>query len=462
MQAVTLMSPAIAVLFSFQFTVTNAGLASPLAYLLAFPVVLMLGITLSQLASAFPSAGGYYTYISRTIHPRAGFLAGWLFFLYTPLVPGPILAFMGYELQQAIRAQYHVLFPWWAFFAIGSAVVALVVYRGVEISGKAMLVLGGLEILVVGLLSICGLLRPGAGGFNLSPFLPSSSSSLHGLYLAVVFSIFAYTGWEGAAPIAEESEDPTRNIPKATIAAIIFQGAFLVLCTWGLQVGWGTLHMDTLIKSSDLPPLVLARHYSTALWLIVLVALVNSSIAVSISAAIVSTRMWFAMGRSGALPQAFAKLHPRTKSPTNAVLFQIALIVIAGLGGVWWFGVDQVWYVDGLMLTFTMILIYSLANVGVCLYCYQRQRSMFNVFKHALCSILSTVALLWLGYKSLSPLPDWPSRWAPIIAAVWLVIGLIILFVLHRCGKEKWLLLAGQAVEMRPETVEELEHRPLI
>ena len=40
-----------------------------------------------QLARRLPSAGGYYTYVSQTVGPRAGFLTAWLFFLYTPINP---------------------------------------------------------------------------------------------------------------------------------------------------------------------------------------------------------------------------------------------------------------------------------------------------------------------------------------------------------------------------------------
>lgn len=68
-----------------QFVTSLAGIASPLAYGIAFLIVLMLGVCLVQLALHLPSAGGYYTYVSRSLNPRAGFLTAWMFFLYDPL-----------------------------------------------------------------------------------------------------------------------------------------------------------------------------------------------------------------------------------------------------------------------------------------------------------------------------------------------------------------------------------------
>ena len=76
MQNVTHIAPAIAAFF---FTHDDRRILpghAPLAYLIGFIIVLALGMCLVQLAKKFPSAGGYYTYVSRTIGPRSGFLTG--------------------------------------------------------------------------------------------------------------------------------------------------------------------------------------------------------------------------------------------------------------------------------------------------------------------------------------------------------------------------------------------------
>ena len=74
MQAITHIAPAIAGFFFTGFIVSQAGITAPLAYTIGFLVVLMLGSTLAQLSKHMPSAGGYYTYVSRGLHPRLGFL----------------------------------------------------------------------------------------------------------------------------------------------------------------------------------------------------------------------------------------------------------------------------------------------------------------------------------------------------------------------------------------------------
>src|SRR2546430_12580274 len=84
MQNVTHIAPAIAAFFFTATIVGYAGGHAPLAYLLGFIVVLALGMCLVQLAKKFPSAGGYYTYVSRALGPRLGFLTGWLYVVSSP------------------------------------------------------------------------------------------------------------------------------------------------------------------------------------------------------------------------------------------------------------------------------------------------------------------------------------------------------------------------------------------
>ena len=72
MQNITAIAPAITAFFFTATIVGFTGAISPFAYFLGFLIVLALGMCLVQLAKLFPSAGGYFTYVSRTLGPRAG------------------------------------------------------------------------------------------------------------------------------------------------------------------------------------------------------------------------------------------------------------------------------------------------------------------------------------------------------------------------------------------------------
>jgi amino acid transporter len=112
MQAITHIAPAIAAFFFTTAVVGFTGVVAPLAYLIGVVIVLMLGSTLVQLSKHLPSAGGYYTYISRAIHPRAGFLTSWMYIFYSPLAGGPIYGFFGFILANELKTNYSINVPW--------------------------------------------------------------------------------------------------------------------------------------------------------------------------------------------------------------------------------------------------------------------------------------------------------------------------------------------------------------
>ena len=462
MQCLTHMAPATALLFTIQFTTSQAGLVAPLAYLIAFPIVIVLGVCLMQLARHLPSAGGYYTYISRTVHPRVGFLATWLYFLYDPMLAGFILAFIGSVLEKALKAAYGVTFPWWAFLLIAGSYVGWVTYRGIRVSAKAMVLLGAAGVAIALVLSMWGFFRPGPGGINFAPFNPANAASRNGLGLAVIFSIFAFNGWESGAPLAEESENPRQNLPRAILIAILVMGVFLVFGSWGLLVGWGTEKLPGFINSAENPTFVLARRYWGGAWVIVLLALLNSVIAAAIAGNNAATRVWFGMARSGSLPRALAKVHPRYKTPINGVKLQVLLTFAVGLGLGWWIGPAREFEFMGTLLTFALILTFSASNLGVFLYYFRQRREEFHIVLHAVFPLLATLALFFVAYNSLTPWPAPPIAYTPWVLGIWIALGILVLIVMKLSGHENWLTKAGNAIQERAETAEEAEQRSLL
>ena len=461
MQGLTHMAPATALLFTIQFTTTQAGIVAPVAYLVAFPIVIVLGVCLMQLARHLPSAGGYYTYISRTVDPRVGFLAAWLYFLYDPMLAGFILAYIGSVLEQALKAAYGVTFPWWLFLLLAGSFVGYVTYRGIKVSAKWMVFLGAAGVAIAMVLSLWGFFRPGAGGINFAAFNPANASSRSGLFLAVIFSIFAFNGWESVAPLAEESENPRQNLPRAILISILVMGIFLVLGSWGILVGWGTDRLPDFINSRENPTFVLARGYWGGAWVIVLLALLNSVIAAAIAGNSAATRVWFGMARSGSLPRALAKVHPKYKTPVNGVKLQILLTFAVGLGLGWWIGPGKEFEFMGTLLTFALILTFSAANLGVFLYYFRERRDEFNVVLHAIFPLVGTVALFFVAYSSLRPWPPPPIGYTPLVVAIWLALGILVLVAMKLAGKEDWLIKAGNVTQERVETDEEVSHRPM-
>jgi amino acid transporter len=436
MQSLTNVAPAIAILFYLQLLAPLAGAAIPLVMLVAGLIMLMAAVAAGQLAKKLTSAGGYYSWVSKTLSQPTGFVVGWFSFLYTPLGLAFIPVFLGYIVQQSIQARYGVDVPWWAFFLGCVVIVGILCYRGITISGRALLLLGTFEVLVVFALGLSGLISPGRGGVNLLPFNPAQLPGIHSIYLAVVYTVSAYVGWEAAAPIAEESDNPERNVPRAMIIASVISLILFVFTFWGLIIGWGTSAIASLATSQGLPPIVLAQRFWGPAWIIVLLVMFNSTLGSMISGTNVATRMWFDMSRKGILPRQFAVLHPKYKNPTFALAFSIIIALGLGLGLGFTLGPVEEFAFIALMGSITTTLYYVLANAGVVTLYRGRFRSEWNPILHLVFPVVTSVVLIWVLYKSLWPLPSGAIKWAPVASLAWLAIaiGLMIAMKVRRQG----------------------------
>jgi amino acid transporter len=464
MQNVTHIAPAIAAFFFTATIVGFSGAHAPLAYFLGFLVVLALGVCLVQLAKKFPSAGGYFTYVSRTVGARAGFLTGWMFVLYSPIVTGPIVAFLGFILEGELQTNYGATwFHWWMFVIVVLPALAALAYLGIQLSVRTIVVVGAAEFLIVLALGLTGLINPGPGGFTLSAFdytfNPGGIATTSGFFLAIVFTVQGLTGWEAAAPLAEETENPRRNIPRAIMASIVIIGVMLILVLWGQIIGWGVNNLTKLPTSSELPALVIAHRVWGGLWWLALLAMFTSVFGASLACQNVATRMWYRMGRAGVLPAAFATVNPKRKTPTVAIHAQTLLNVILGLGAAAIWGPDKIFVFSvGFVLVLGVIFVYVMANIGVVLYYWRERRQEFNWIYHFVFPVGTSLILLYSVYASFNPLPAYPYNLTPVVVGAWLVIGIAVMLALGMRGDSSWLQKAGEIVEERRETPEELAH----
>src|SRR5438128_4373689 len=341
-QAVTHIAPAMGFLTGATFIAANSGTGVSLAYFAAFLVCMAIGLTIIPLARYLPSAGGYFTYVSRTLHPRLGFLTAWLYFLYDPTAVAINFTILGFIWQNQLSERLNINLPWPVMVAAGVIFVTFFVYRGVQISGRTLVVLGGLEFDIILAFALSGIISPGSGGINTTPFQLDPKFSTGGLFLGIVFAIFAFTGFEAVAPMAEESTNPRRNLPIAIVVSLVFMGAFYVLTSFILAVGRGTSTFDSGFAGKDVGTfMALAQRLWGGGWVLLLFAMLNSAFAVGIAATNACTRVFFSMGPSGALPGWLSVVHPKYKTARNEVILQTVSHAILGTAGGFWSGRHQ-------------------------------------------------------------------------------------------------------------------------
>jgi len=441
MQGIATIAPSFAILASFVFIVTYAGTVTPWAYLFGGALLMLQALSVAQLAKVFPSAGGWYTWIARALHPRAGFFAGVLFSIWLPPVGALTLSFLAKTvLEPSIKARYGVDIPWWIYVVVGLALVIYLAYQGIALSEKALIITGSIEIVIMVALAFTALASPGPGGFSFAPLNPGNFGLAGNLFLGVVFSIFAFSGWESTGPLAEESKNPKRNVPIGLVGSVIVLMIYFVFVTWGYLVGVGVSKTGTIPTAAAFPVATLSQRVWGGAWVLLLFALLNSAIAVSIACFNGGTRTWYGMGRSGVLPTALGKVNPNRKTPINAIHLEVAMQVVAFACVLIW-GATDVFLSWANAITLGLVLMYILANIGVVKYYLSEGRAQFNPLLHVIVPLIASAAgvvVVWKSYFS----PFTSSGvvfWGLLVFIAVLAVTIVALLYLRARGQEEWM-----------------------
>jgi amino acid transporter len=381
---------------------------------------------------------------------------------------------LGQILQDELKSNYGITFPWWAAVVIGIPLVTWAGYTGISFSIKWIVAVGLVEFLIVLGLGVTGLINPGPGGFTFATFStsfnPGGIATGSGFFIVVVLTVQGLTGWEAAVPLAEETENPRRNVPRSIMASILIIGVMLVIAQWGQVVGWGTNDLPNLIKASEVPALTIAHRVWGDMWWLTLLAMITSVLGASLACQNVATRMWYSMGRAGVLPKSFGEVHPTRKTPTTAITAQWILSAVLGIGGPWLMaategktdGWGDPWAFFIFLIAFVLVLgvifVYVAANIGVTVYYWNKARDEFSWIKHGLFPIGTSLILIYSIYAAFNPMPSPPDNWTPLVAVLWLLAGILILVVMKVLGKADWLTRAAAIVAEQEDTQ---HHKPL-
>lgn len=428
-QGVTYIAPAIGAVLLLPLVVAEAGVAAPVIFVICLAVIATLAIALTQLAKVFPSAGGYYTFISRAVAHRLGWLVGWIQYPASLLAPAATFVYLGYLINSSTEAQFSFQLPWEIPFFFGIIVLGVAMYRGVKISVRVQVALLAFEMLTLLALAISGFVSAGPGGFNFQPFYVVHAPAGGSVFLGLVYTLLAYQGFEGITPLAEETPEPRRTLPRALIATVIIVGVFFIVTSWGILVGWGTSHVASFAGATLNPVILLGQRLWGGGQFVITLVFLNSVVAANIAASNTATRTIYAMGRAGTLPAVFGRVHSRFRTPTAAIVLELLVTTCLGLILGFAFGPANQYAVMGLFIEYAILVVYVLGNVAVFWYFFTSPDRKFNIFLHLLCPLVSTAALVIVGYKAIIPLPTYPGSVGGIFAAVWVVAGVLAVVV---------------------------------
>ncbi|HEX6579656.1 MAG TPA: APC family permease [Actinomycetota bacterium] len=357
-QSVGLIGPVFSAAFlipliaGFNFSGEGAGIATPFAVILASIGVLGLGWIVAQYAKRVHAAGSLYDYVTMGLGSRIGGWAGWVYYGGTLLLSSAIAVLVGWFLRDNVLPAFEIdpIMPTWAWSLIYVGIVFLILAAGVQISTRVQLLLALVSVAVVLAFFINVIVN--APENSVKAFNPAEAPSYTGILFGVLYGVLIFVGFETAANLAEEAEQPKRAIPKAVMLSVGIVAVFYVIAAYAQVAGFG---FDVSVLTS--PEVAAAPLFalgspdavggmggsSDTMLKILLVVVLLDVMAVGLGAATASTRGLFALARDRKIPGTFAK----TTSGGNPIAAATVVAVVSAAWVLATFGVEDLLALEG-------------------------------------------------------------------------------------------------------------------
>jgi len=424
-----IMGPAVSTFFNPQFSTPFSGEATPFVYGACLLAILLTASGIVEMAAEYPSAGAFYTYVTRSLGAHAGFVTGALMFVAYALLPPAEIGLIGSFLQSTFRTEFSTNIPWWVIGMVPAGLMIFLGFEGIRTSLRMALILFSLEVLVVFLLAVLVLAHGGKHGITLHPFDPGASpQGFHGLVVGWVFAALSFVGFEGATTLGHEVREPKRIIPRAVIMGTLFVGLLYVFCVWAEVVGLGPKATNALTGASTPWPTLAVMYASWMKWPVI-IASVSSMFAVMINSANGIARILNTMGSEGLLPRAMGHIDAKRNTPSQAVFFTgafsiiVALIVGAVSGGLGDpTGGSNVYGYLGFLLTLGILPVYVLTNLAAAVHFWRAGR--FSVLRHGILPVLGGGLMVALLVGQILENSSAPFSWFPYVILGWVAVGI--------------------------------------
>ncbi|HIV78188.1 amino acid permease [Sphingomonas yabuuchiae] len=428
----------------------KAGPGMMLSFVLAGFVCAVAALCYSELASMVPVAGSAYTYTYAVMGELLAWMVGWALILeYAVGASAVAVGWSGYVVGQ-LRNLLGIDIPMeWVngpssggYINLPAVIISLLVtwllVVGTTESARVNAIL--VAIKVAALTLFIALSVPVINGANFHPFMPTGLTGVAGAAASI---FFAYVGFDAVSTAAEETKNPQRNVPIGLIASLLFCTVFYLLVSAGaigsplgaqpvrdaagvvLSPGTSelTARCQAIVAGGAAEPLscskeALAHVLRTIGW-----EKIGNLIGLAATLALPSvvlmmmfgqTRVFFTMARDGLLPQAFAKVHPKYKTPHVvtivtglAATFASAFLPVGKLAN---------YSNSGTLFAFLMVAVSVLVL-------RRTDPDRRRPFRTPLVWIVAPLAIVGCLYLFLSL--DWGSI---LVLPVWGAIGLVIYF----------------------------------
>ena len=434
--AVASTAPAYSLATTLGFIAAVSGITThaPAILIVSFIPILFVSFGYRYLNLADPDAGTTFAWVTRALGPQLGWINGWAIVLADVIV----MASLAY-----IASTYTFQLVGWTSAAnsntaiiIGAVVwIALmtwICYRGIELSARIQMVLLSLEVVTLAIFAVvafvdvygsgapAGSAHVAAGWFN--PFALNITELIGG----VLLGIFIYWGWDSGVAVNEESQNPAEGPGRAAILSTILLVLIYVVVATAAQADAGTKFLTN--NSNDVLSVLGTRVFGSGFFQKLLLFSVLTSASASTQTTILPTaRTTISMASWGALPKAFARVHPRFQTPS------VSTLAMGGVSIVWTvllLAFDPSTNVLGDSITglgFAICFYYGFTGLA-CLVYYRREifRSVRRTLLVGLIPLLGAAGLFFIFGKAADDYSKAGANYSPPLLGVQvpIVIGI--------------------------------------
>src|SRR5215218_1973348 len=447
--SLALMAPSMAANINPQGTASTIGRAVPLAFALATIGVLLIAWTFVRLTQRFNHAGSVYGFVGASLGPRAGVVSGWALmgtYTFYGVVTATASGIFGADFLDSLGIWTNQ--PGWAPDAVGAIALAGVwalAASNIREGTRVLLVIEGTTVALILIVSVIILIRlatgtaPNGNTLDFSAFSVPGGTGLSAVFLGVVFGFLSFAGFEAAATLGEEAQEPRRDIPRAILGVAIFGGLYFIFVTAVEVMGFGTdaKGIKEFIASGSLLGDLGSRFVAPWVGELITIGAAVSAFGCALACVVGATRLLYALSRDEVGPAPLGTVSTRNGVPVRSTA-TVAVVVYFIIVLAWFvLGVApfDLFLASGTIGTLILLLVYAMATIGAAKLLFfsgERRVAAWEV-------VVPFLALVVIGYtlfRNVYPYPTDAAAWYPIIAALWVVVGIILTFVRHAATQQ--------------------------
>nr|WTB29878.1 APC family permease [Streptomyces sp. NBC_00830] len=422
--------PAFNILFTVGLVVSLVGKSTPLLYLIGMLGIAATANTFAQFSRKYSSSGSFLAFISKGLGAPVAVVAGVMALLGYIISFGGIYIFVGQYITQNLLGNPHVHGIDVIVTVVFGALVTVPAILGLSAGVRTSIVLYVIEVVILLTFIIGVLVQGGAHGLSVSPFTFEGVTSAKSIALALSLTILAFGGFEAAAPLAEETSRPRRNVPIALLVNVLVSGILYVGGSYALVIAFGTDHTAAL--ASDPSPFQTAAKLLVPVVAGLVVWVFLTSITSSYVAANLETsRVIYAGARGGLWWKSLARIHPKFGTPwVAAVAFVAPSVVIGAVSPVFTDPVTASGFL-GTLGTLGVVVMYAVTNLALAVAWVRDRRSgeRGHVVTRFLLPLVGIAVLIIPVWGDLQPGQAAPYKYLP-----WCTIALAAVAVVYMLG----------------------------